>query len=384
MSRAPGVVRVALPCTGLGRQFRGFEAVTRELHAALRGTPGLALTVYGGGGDLKHGERSVWNLPRDSTGARAAARMAGRGSYFIEQVSFFAGYLPHLLSWRPDVVYFADLNFGNACWHWRRVSGQRFRLVYYNGGPTTRPFTRCDFVQQMTPAHFDAAIARGEARDRMFVLPHGFELPALPRERNVSRDEATRRVFGVPDGKRLLLSVGMLGSTLKRMDVLVDAVASMGDDRPFLVMLGQETAETPALRARVRERLGDGAFLGTWPRERMADAYDAADAFALLSLDEGFGLVYVEAMAAGLPSVAHDNPNTRYILGPQAMLGNTTDPTSTVALVRRALTASASENERRARLAWVRARFGWDMLAPRYAEMFRACAAGRRPEWSDA
>ena len=377
------VMRVALPCTGLGRQRRGFEAFTREVHVALGDAAGLEFRVYGGGGDLADDERPVWNLPRTSRSGRAVARLTGHDPYFIEQATFFAGYLPHLLAWRPHLLYFADLNFGNACWHWRRRTGQRFRMLYYNGGPTTRPFTRCDFVQQMTPAHFDAAVARGERADRMFVLPHGLALPRAPASRDERAVAETRAALGARPGQRLVLSVGMLGPTLKRMDVLVDAVASMGADRPHLVLLGQDTPETPALAARAQAVLGDGVRLTTWPRERMADAYAAADAFVLLSLSEGFGLAYVEALAAGLPCVAQDNPNTRYILGDHAYLGDTTSLGSTVDLIRRALAEVPSDERRLSRLAWARGHFSWDVLAPRYREMLLACAAGTSPRWND-
>ena len=384
MSASAGVVRIAIPCTGLGRQRRGFETFTREVHAALRGTPGLEVAVFGGGGDVRADERAVWNLPRASHTAKAASRLTGWGSYYIEQATFFAGFLPHLVSWRPHLVYFADLNLGNACWHWRRLSGQRFKLLFYNGGATTQPFTRCDWVQQLTPEHFEDALARGESADRMFVLPHGVPVPSSLARRDAARVAATRRSFGVPVGRALLLSVGMLDCSIKRMDSLVEAVADMGAERPFLVLLGQETEETPRVRERARDLLTDGFWIGTWPADRMAEAYEAADAFALLSLREGFGLAYVEALAAGLPCVAHETAGTRFLLGAHATLGDLREKGTVTALVRRALAERLGEEVRQARHQYARERFSWETLAPQYGEMLRACAAGRRPAWSDA
>jgi 1,2-diacylglycerol 3-alpha-glucosyltransferase len=377
-------LRVALPCTGLGRQRRGFEAFTRELHGVLRDAPGLVLSVFGGGGDVRAGERAVWNTPRDSAAARAIAALSGRGPYFVEQATFFAGFLPQLLSLRPHLVYFADLNLGNALWHWRRITGQRFGMLFYNGGATTRPYTRCDWVQQLTPAHFDEAVARGEARERMVVLPHGIRLTASLANRDLARVAATRRTFGVADGVPLLLTVGMLDRAIKRMDALIDAVAALGDARPHLVMLGQETAESDALRRQARERLGDRVWIGSWPAEQMGNAYEAADAFALFSLREGFGLAYMEALGAGLPCVAHDTPATRHLFGEHAFLGDTQSPRVASALLQQALSQPSSDTQRHARHAWVREHFGWDALAPRYAEMLRAFAAGHRPAWSEA
>lgn len=377
MSRSDDVVRVAMPCTGLGRQRRGFEAFTREARAVLHGASGIQLEVFGGGGDLEPGEQAVWNLPRASAQGRAVGRLLRWDPYFVEQASFFAAFVPRLMRWRPHLVYFADLNLGNACWHWRRFSGQSFRLLYYNGGATTQPFTRCDFVQQLTPAHYAHAVNRGESPERMFVLPHGLALPRRLPARDASRIAATRRALGVPEGRSMLLSVGILGAQLKRMHTLVAAVATM-QPRPYLVLLGEETPETPALRAQARV-LGDDVFIGTWPRERMPEAYLAADAFALLSLEEGFGLAYVEAMAAGLPCVAHESAHTRHIFGELAFLGDTTSPADVAALLRRALTDDGGDAARGARHEWIYERFSWETLAPRYAEMLRACAAGTPP-----
>ncbi len=52
-------------------------------------------------------------------------------------------------------------------------------------------------------------------------------------------------------------------------------------------------------------------FLGNLPDDELAEVYDRADIFAMTSVNlqhsiEGFGLVYLEAAAHGLPVVAHD------------------------------------------------------------------------------
>jgi len=379
-------VRVFFPCTGLGRQRRGFESFTRSCAAALRGEAGLEITVFGGGGaDAKAGERFVPNLPRDSSAAPLLGALAGRDPYFIEQATFFASFLPRLVAGRPDVVYFADLNLGNACWHWRRLSGQRFRLLFYNGGASTKPFTRCDLVQQVSPEHLDAALARGEPAARQVLLPHGVEVSAGFAPPTAGERAEARAALGVPAGGKLVVSVGMLDARIKRMDYVIREVAALGEPRPHLLLAGTASPETPRILSLARERLGPfgctaRAFSGT----EIPLVYRAADLFVLASLREGFGLAIVEALAAGLPCVVHDTASTRYLAGPHAERGDLSADGALARLAARALAAPRDEGAMRARHAWVRERFSWDALRGRYAELLRACAAGRAPDWAGA
>src|SRR5258708_2978443 len=199
-------VRVFFPCTGLGRQRRGFETFTLECAAALRHDPALEIRVFAGGPVSELPVHVLTNLPRDSRAARWLAMVHRRDSYFSEQLTFFLSFLPHLIRGAPDVVYFADLNLGNLCWHWRRLSGQRYRLLYYNGGLTTKPFTRADAVQQLTPAGLAEAQERGEDTSRQVVLPHGVNVPEhLPPR--ITGD--ARRPLGLPAHPLLVLSAAL-------------------------------------------------------------------------------------------------------------------------------------------------------------------------------
>ncbi len=108
-------------------------------------------------------------------------------------------------------------------------------------------------------------------------------------------------------GRGFLLAVGRLaaGERYKGHDELLAAmprllaahpearlvIAGEGDDRPRL------TAAAAGLGDRV-------LFAGFVSEATLAELYRRAAAFALPSRGEGFGLVYLEAMRAGLPAVA--------------------------------------------------------------------------------
>ena len=371
-------VRVFFPCTGLGHERRGFEAFARECAVAMRSEPGVELTVFGGGGSLEMQEHAIWNVSRSSRAARIVASVTGRDPYFIEQGTFFAGFLPTLMRGAPDVVYFGDLNLGNACWHWRRINGQRFRLLYYNGGPTTRPFTRCDVVQQVSPEHLATALARGESPERQLLLPHG--LPIEPDWHSANYDER-RRIrgsLGVPLDGPLVLSVGALNASHKRMDYVIREVAALSAPRPHLLLLGEVGTETGGIRALATALLGPGGYtMQTAKHAAVLDAYRAADVFVLASIVEGFGLAHVEALAAGVPCVAHDSQTTRYIFGTLARRADLSVLGALAPLLADALSAPRDDVIARAQHDAAYNRFSWAMLAPRYARMFRAVADQR-------
>lgn len=50
------------------------------------------------------------------------------------------------------------------------------------------------------------------------------------------------------------------------------------------------------------------------PHDELPQAYAAADVFALGSLFETFGIVYIEALAMGLPVFCTEHPNQRSIV----------------------------------------------------------------------
>jgi glycosyltransferase-like protein len=109
----------------------------------------------------------------------------------------------------------------------------------------------------------------------------------------------------------------------------------------------------------------DVALLGTVPDHDMAAWYHAADAFAFPSVTEGFGLVVLEAMAAGLPVVLTRLP----VFGEYVRFG---EDALAVAVgddeeLADALEAVAHDHELRATLRRrgrdLAARFDWDTTA---------------------
>lgn len=103
-----------------------------------------------------------------------------------------------------------------------------------------------------------------------------------------------------------VLSVARMYPRKRLDDLLRAAVILRGripDAQVRIVGEGPESARLRALHGELR--LGDGAvLLGEVTRRTLAVEYVSAHCFCLPTVQEGFGLVFAEAMAAGLPVVA--------------------------------------------------------------------------------
>jgi glycosyltransferase involved in cell wall biosynthesis len=118
---------------------------------------------------------------------------------------------------------------------------------------------------------------------------------------------ATRGEFGFAADDRVLVTVGRLVSR-KAVDQLIGMIQSLGDPRLHLVIVGsgplEEALHRQAIDAQVQANIH---FMGQADELVKLKLLSIADAFVSTSQHEGFGLVYLEAMAAGLPVICYDH-----------------------------------------------------------------------------
>jgi glycosyltransferase involved in cell wall biosynthesis len=153
----------------------------------------------------------------------------------------------------------------------------------------------------VVPSRYSAGVAArvyGVPPERIAVVPEPIDL------------DGWRRRFaevgpGPPPGPVVLAVARMYPR--KRLEDLLTAAARLRaripDLRVRIVGEGPESARLRRLHAELR--LGETvAFLGEVSRRALAVEYMRARCFCLPTVQEGFGLVFAEAMAAGLPVVA--------------------------------------------------------------------------------
>jgi phosphatidyl-myo-inositol dimannoside synthase len=260
-----------------------------------------------------------------------------------------------------EPYYFLSLNdspgeqeaaVGNLCFRFRGFGRQKLRFVRA-ALKTARLRPRCVFASHPNLAPVATAMRIAGKRPLVIIGTHGIEvwrpLPFLRRRAlraadivlAPSSDTARKlaQIQFIPEGKihrlpwpldpeflalaasaenlplpvgfphgQIVLTVGRWAASerYKGADLLIRAVASLaaefrelqlvlagsGDDLPRLQQLARETD----IPSRIH-------FLTHFSRQELASCYARADIFALPSSGEGFGLVFLEAMALNKPVI---------------------------------------------------------------------------------
>ena len=165
------------------------------------------------------------------------------------------------------------------------------------------------------------------------VLPN----TVRPRFSRGQRDAAVLEKFGL-SGAKIVLTVSRIdkGDFYKGHDKVIAAIAEVrrAEPKAVYVIVGDGDGRD-ALEAHAAESglLGDAVrFLGRLSDDDLLAFYRSSDVFIMPSTKEGFGIVFVEAAAAGLPVIAGDRDGSVDALADGA-LGRLIDPLSHEAIV---------------------------------------------------
>jgi phosphatidyl-myo-inositol dimannoside synthase len=226
---------------------------------------------------------------------------------------------------------------------------------------------------------YPAAEAERAAGRRLPVtqVPPGVD-PERFRPLDPEQRAKARALFDLPADGRVVVSLSRLVPR-KGMDVLVEAAARLAPERPDLVVaIGGSGRDRSRLDRRVARSGAPVRMLGRVPEPDLAALYGCADVYAMLCRNrwagleqEGFGIVFLEAAACGVPQVAGASGGAA-----EAVIDGATglvvhepgDPAAVAAALARLLddadrrAAMGAEARRRAE-----AEFSYDVLAERLA-----------------
>ncbi|OGM19373.1 hypothetical protein A2685_02010 [Candidatus Woesebacteria bacterium RIFCSPHIGHO2_01_FULL_37_10] len=185
-------------------------------------------------------------------------------------------------------------------------------------------------------------------------IPDGVDL-------NMFNKTGEKVEIGLP--KPIILMVGAPEKG-KRMELAINAVAKLKD--PSLLILGGGYNEKN-IRMVGKTKLGKRFLMKKVEFNEIPKYYRSCSLFTLPSWEnEAFGMVYIEAMASGLPVVATDDELRREIIGEAGILVNPTD-----------LDAYSTALQKALETAWhdkpvIQAKkFSWDFVVGEYEKLFK-------------
>ncbi|MEY3805832.1 MAG: hypothetical protein RIR69_644 [Actinomycetota bacterium] len=211
------------------------------------------------------------------------------------------------------------------------------------------------------------------------IIPPGVDtnrfVPLTPDERRRAREH-----FGWSDDDEIVLGVSRLVPR-KGFDTVIRAIAQLAPHRPKLKLVIASTGrDQQRLEKLARELRAPVQFLGRVPHEDLPRLYGCADIFSMMCRNrwggleqEGFGIVFVEAAACGVPQIAGESGGAA-----EAVLDDVTgfvmkDPTDVAGLAARISTILDDDSRRLAMGEASRQRavaeFNYDVLARRLGEV---------------
>ncbi len=249
--------------------------------------------------DVKHDLRVIrtrepWLRPTKSLVERVNSLAAEMSAdfVFLDPISPLGSIGPRLGIPYVVILHGAEVNIPGRIPVWRRV----LRRVLEGAEGVVS-------AGQYALAEAERLVGRSLAS---LVVP-----PGVDTDRFRPADEATRSRlragFGFPEDEPLVLGASRLVPR-KGFDRLIQAVGDLDDVHLLLVGAGRDRDR---LESRASSLPGRVRFAGSLTEERLVEAYQAADVFAMpcrsrwFGLEqEGFGIVYNEAAAVGLPAIA--------------------------------------------------------------------------------
>jgi phosphatidyl-myo-inositol dimannoside synthase len=234
------------------------------------------------------------------------------------KVRFLFSAITAAISWSPDLMICAHVGLAPAARLIQRLTGVRFWVVLYGievwGDLPAAKLNALRAAQRyvaITRFTLDATIARhGLERNRELILP-----PTLPKRRSPSPEPEYLASKGPTPP--MVLTVGRIAASerYKGHDVMLEAwpaVLRGVPDAVYWIVGGGDDRRRLESRARELGIADSVHFAGAVSTEELDVCYDRCCVFAMparTELDtrvprgEGFGIVFLEAMAHGKPVV---------------------------------------------------------------------------------
>jgi glycosyltransferase involved in cell wall biosynthesis len=208
--------------------------------------------------------------------------------------------------------------------------------------------------------------------ERIEVVPEGVSATFLGSAADGEADAVCDR-FGVTPG-RFAVCIGAI-SIRKNQVALVRAMVALPDPGFTLVMVGPDGHGAETVTAELARAAGRVVQTGYLSEPDMAALVRRAAAVVHPALAEGFGLVPLEAMAAGTPVIAARSGSIPEVVGDAGVLvDEPQDPSAWATALSRVAGSAGIRSELAMAGKRQAAKFSWQRSAERMLEIYREAA----------
>ena len=273
----------------------------------------------------------------------------------------------HIMFHRPDAVHIHNIGPGMFA-PLLRLMGLRVVLTYHSpnyehdkwNGPARWLLRQCEklslrFSNRVIFVN-KYQMEKCGALDKSIFIPNGID--------SVTRSDATTFLerHGITPGN-YLLAVGRL-TPEKGLEYLVEAANRLPQVQQVVIAGASDHDSTYRELLEKLDTNKKVIFTGFTSGEDLRQLYSHAQCFVLPSVNEGFPMVMLEAMAYGLPIVCSDIPGTRQVELPEEDYFTVRDVDSLCAAITRQL---AKPNEP---LHYDLEKYNWDSIAATTRQQF--------------
>ena len=234
-------------------------------------------------------------------------------------------------------------------------------------------------LQSPLQVHIEKIVGRiavSPAARKTIVEHLGADAVVIPNGVHVARFANAEPLEGWPGPGGALGFVGRIDEPRKGLDVLLDAMPYLWKERPQLRLLVAGPGELD--RDRGDDRI---VLLGQIDEETKARVYRSVDVFVAPNTgSESFGIILLEAMAAGAPVVASDLDAFRRVLetpdgGSAGLLATVDDPESIAHACATVLGSDSRAVHMRRTGEQIVRRFDWDVVGREIVRVYETAIA---------
>ena len=316
-------MRIAIASSGLGHINRGMEAWAESLAFALY-ERGADVTLFKGAGKrINDYDVILPTLSRNSRMAKLLAKITQKffwriGLGYPAGVELFIFAVQLLLKVRKgyDIIHIQQGSLADFLLKAEKLGLLKIPFVFANGQKGNEEFfKKFKYIQHLTPLREDPDFRGGNTSndENRFIIPNFVDSKMfIPGNK-----EKARRQLDLPIDKFIILTVGLIDVSVKKMDYFIDEMLTLTKVNQdfFFLIAGSEDKQTKNILKYGNDLLNNNLRIFIdFPHSQMPLLYQSADLFVLCSPQEAFGLVLVEAMSTMLPVIYHQNPIMKWVV----------------------------------------------------------------------